>query len=98
MKTFAIRRVALTLGAAAVLAFSAGVIPTTSTPSAQAAELAQHGGGHHGGGHHGGGHRHWSHVPSSHHVYDGAHHRYQAEWYHYRHISFPHFYQVYTYE
>src|SRR3954452_19536288 len=66
MQLFSIKRTALTLGAVAVLAVGTGIIPNTasSTPTAQAAELGQHGGGHggghmgngHGGGHQGGGH------------------------------------------
>src|SRR4051794_4871492 len=57
MQFITIRRAAVTLGAVAALALGTGLIPAAdgSAPRAQAAELAQHGGGHQGGSHQGGG-------------------------------------------
>ena len=56
MQFIAIRRAAVTLGAVAALALGTGLVPAAdgSAPRAQAAELAQHGGGHQGGGNMGG--------------------------------------------
>jgi hypothetical protein len=52
MQFFSIKRLAITVGMAAALAVGTGIIPNAAsgTPTAQAAELGQHGGGH-GGGH-----------------------------------------------
>jgi hypothetical protein len=58
MKLFSIKRTMVALGAVAALAIGTGIVPnaTSHTPTAQAAELSQHGGGHGGGGQ-GGGHQ-----------------------------------------
>src|SRR5215210_8654729 len=73
MRFVSIKRMAITVGMAAALAVGTGIIPnaTNHTSTAQAAEMAQHGGGQggghggghggqnfrgNGGGHHGGGH------------------------------------------
>jgi uncharacterized membrane protein len=68
MQVFSIQRTMVTLGAVAALAVGTGIIPnmTNHTPTAQAAELAQHGGGHGGsnnmsGGHNGGGNNNGGH-------------------------------------
>ena len=59
MQFITIRRAAVTLGAVAALALGTGLVPAAdgSAPRAQAAELAQHGGGHQGGGNMSNGHQ-----------------------------------------
>jgi hypothetical protein len=81
MKLFSIKRTMVALGAVAALAVGTGIIPnaTNHTPTAQAAELSQHGGGHggggggrqgggghNGGGHNGGGHNGGGHMGNGH--------------------------------
>ena len=62
MKRFSIKQSVVMVGAVAALALGTGVMPgaANSTPTAQAAELAQHGGGHGSFQHHDGGFRHES--------------------------------------
>jgi hypothetical protein len=72
MKLFSIKRTMVALGAVAALAIGTGIVPnaTNHTPTAQAAELSQHGGGHGGGGqgdgHQGGGHNGGGHNGGGH--------------------------------
>ena len=60
MKRFSIKQSVVMVGAVAALALGTGIVPgaANSTPTAQAAELAQHGGGHGSFQHHDGGFRH----------------------------------------
>src|SRR5262249_56192466 len=60
MKRFSIKQSVVMVGAVAALALGTGIVPgaANSTPTAQAAELAQHGGGHGMGQHRDGGIRH----------------------------------------
>src|SRR5215217_3178091 len=58
MRFLSIKRTMVTLGAVAALAVGTGIVPslTGQAPTAQAAELGQHGGHGGQGGGHGGGH------------------------------------------
>ena len=60
MKRFSIKQSVVMVGAVAALALGTGIVPGAAnrTPTAQAAELAQHGGGHGSFQHHDGGFRH----------------------------------------
>ena len=60
MKRFSIKQSVVMVGAVAALALGTGIVPGAAnhTPTVQAAELAQHGGGHGSFQHHDGGFRH----------------------------------------
>jgi hypothetical protein len=104
MQFFSIKRTMVTLGAVAALAIGTGIVPnaTNHTPTAQAAELSQHGGGHggggqnfrgNGGGHQGGGHN--SFQGRNFHASHGFSHTY---WGYGLHRTYPQYYVTYSYE
>ena len=87
MQVSIIRRTILALGAVAVLALSASVVPgaPTAPATAEAAVEAHH-------------RVHWQHVPLAYRQYRGALHTYSYNWYLHRHITYPSLYRVYDYE
>ncbi len=104
MQFFSIKRLAITVGMAAALAVGTGIIPnaTNHTPTAQAAELSQHGGGHNGGGQNfrgnGGSHQggeHGSFQGRNFHSSYGFSHSY---WGYGFHNYYPQYYVTYYYE
>jgi hypothetical protein len=115
MQFFSIKRTMVTLGAVAALAIGTGIVPTAShTPTAQAAELGQHGGGHgggnmggghggnNGGGHNGGGHmgngNGGGHSSFSGHNFHASHNFSHTYWGWGYHRYYPQYYVTYYYE
>jgi hypothetical protein len=94
MQFFSIKRAIVTLGAVAALAVGTGIVPslTGHTTTAQAAELAQHHGGHGGPNFHGGhGGFHGRNFRAAH----GFSHQYWGWGFH---RTYPQYYVAYYYE
>ena len=104
MKRFSLKQSVVMVGAVAALALGTGIVPgaANSTPTAQAAELAQHGGGHGTFQHHDGGFRHegrrdFREEFRGHRFWnrEGFEHRYWGWGYH---RFYPQYYVSYSYE
>jgi hypothetical protein len=108
MKRFSLKQTVVMVGAVAALALGTGVVPgaANSIPTAQAAELGQHGGhGGHGGGHSGhggsvhnnGGFRHHGGGFHGHRFWhrEGFEHRFWGWGFH---RTYPQYYVSYAYE
>jgi uncharacterized membrane protein len=109
MQFFSIKRTMVALGAVAALAVGTGIIPnaTNHTPTAQAAELSQHG-GNQGGGHNGGGGQNFrgnggGHQGGGHGSFQGRNYRSSYNfshtyWGYGFHNYYPQYYVTYYYE